>query len=75
VAERLAASQEGLNSKKLVTIDLVLAGILASQAEALHTHRAIFRSLPTVNGSRDSLVGIATGYVLDDQAEREFESR
>jgi hypothetical protein len=27
------------------------------------------------NGSRDSSVGIATGYGLDDQGEREFESR
>jgi hypothetical protein len=27
------------------------------------------------NGSRDSLVGIATGYGLDDQGEREFESQ
>jgi hypothetical protein len=26
-------------------------------------------------GSRDSSVGIATGYGLDDQGEREFESR
>jgi hypothetical protein len=26
-------------------------------------------------GSRDSSVGIATGYRLDDQGEREFESR
>jgi hypothetical protein len=27
------------------------------------------------SGSRDSSVGIATGYGLDDQGEREFESR
>jgi hypothetical protein len=26
-------------------------------------------------GNRDSSVGIATGYGLDDQGEREFESR
>jgi hypothetical protein len=29
----------------------------------------------TVIGSRDSLVGIATGYGLHDQGQREFESR
>jgi hypothetical protein len=28
-----------------------------------------------LQGSRDSSVGIATGYGLDDQGEREFESR
>jgi hypothetical protein len=28
-----------------------------------------------VHGIRDSSVGIATGYGLDDQGEREFESR
>jgi hypothetical protein len=29
-------------------------------------------SITSPNGSRDSSVGIATGYGLDDQGEREF---
>jgi hypothetical protein len=35
----------------------------------------IFDQLSHVYRSRDSSVGIATGYGLDDQGEREFESR
>jgi hypothetical protein len=32
-------------------------------------------SYDSIDGSRDSLVGIATGYGLDDEGERDFESR
>jgi hypothetical protein len=34
-----------------------------------------FSSAPALWGSRDSSVGIATGYGLDDQGEWEFESQ
>jgi hypothetical protein len=34
-----------------------------------------FYSALIVTGSRDSSVGIATGYWLDDEGKREFESR
>jgi hypothetical protein len=39
---------------------------------------SLTRSIPCVLidiGSRDSSVGIATGYGMDDQGEREFESQ
>jgi hypothetical protein len=40
-----------------------------------NSYTYIFKSLMICRRSRDSLVGIATGYGLDDKGEREFESR
>jgi hypothetical protein len=44
VAERLAASQVGLNLKELIKVHLGSVGVLAFKAEALDVHHTIFKS-------------------------------
>jgi hypothetical protein len=41
----------------------------------LKSPRGVFVLVQQARRSRDSSVGIATGYGLDDEGEREFESR
>jgi hypothetical protein len=60
------SSKEGYDSKRAILSMLMIIVSWKRKNIALN----VFNNL-----QRDSSVGIATGYGLDDQGEREFESR
>jgi hypothetical protein len=64
---------ESLNCQKLAICFFSVIGIVPHIRDR-HTSWTDFKPVYLVRVSRDSSVGIATGYGLDDQGQREFES-
>jgi hypothetical protein len=73
-------TQENLKSYSCVVCHVSTARVVSCLAYSLALMMETrcssnFTRLHNIIGSRDSLVCMATGYGLDDQGQREFESR